>query len=150
MIAAALQLLRRAIWAPVLVLIIHRIVLHTPWRRQLDFCMHFSGGMAAAYLSWHAIECFQPWIGTLTRIGRVLFAFALALTIGVFWEFAELAADVFAGTHIQHDVRETMGDLIADSCGAALTLLLVNLRAIFSASSQTTTAGPGSAPTSAD
>jgi hypothetical protein len=49
--------------------------------------------MAAAYLSWHALACFQPWIGTLTRFGRILFAFALALTIGVFWEFAELASD---------------------------------------------------------
>ena len=150
MIAAALQLLRRAIWAPVLVLIIHQIVLRTPWRRELDFCMHFSGGMAAAYLSWHALEHLAPWIGTLTRAGRILFAFAGALTIGVFWEFAELASDVFRGTHIQHDVRETMGDLIADACGAALTLLLVNLRAIFSASSQTKPADPGSAPTSAD
>ena len=123
--SALFELIRRAAWAPALVLVVHQIVLRTPWRRDLDFWMHFSGGLAAAYLCWHAVESFQPWIGTLTRVGRVLFVFALALTIGVFWEFAELASDVFRGTRIQQDVRETMRDLIADSCGAALTLAMM-------------------------
>jgi hypothetical protein len=53
-----------------------------------------------------------------------LFSFALACTIGVFWEFAELASDVFRGTHIQQSIHETMRDLIADACGATLTLIL--------------------------
>jgi len=122
--AALIQLLRKAAWAPVLVLLIHQIVLRTPWRRELDFCMHFSGGMAAAYLAWHGLVCFQRWIGDLTPIGRWLFSFALGCTIGVFWEFAELASDVFRGTHIQQSIRETMRDLIADACGATLALIL--------------------------
>jgi hypothetical protein len=122
---ATLSLLRRAAWAPVLVLILHRLVLKSPWRQPLDFWMHFSGGMAAAYLSWHALECFARWLGTPTRLGHLLFSFALACTIGLFWEFAELASDVLRGTRIQHDLRETMSDLVADACGATLSLMLV-------------------------
>lgn len=121
------RLIRKAAWAPVLVLMTHQVVLRTPWRQDLDFWMHFSGGMAAAYGSWHALACFERWIGPLTLIGRLLFSFALACTIGVFWEFAELASDVFRGTHIQHHVRETMGDLIADACGALATLVMIGL-----------------------
>ena len=126
--AAFLQYLRKAAWAPILVLLIHQIVLRTPWRRELDFYMHFSGGMAAAYLSWHGLHYFAEWIGRLTLAGRWLFTFALACTIGVFWEFAELASDVFRGTHIQHSIHETMRDLIADACGAMLTLFIVGWR----------------------
>ncbi|MBL9129556.1 MAG: hypothetical protein JNG86_00040 [Verrucomicrobiaceae bacterium] len=120
-----IQLIRRAAWAPILVLVVHRLVGMTPWRQPLDFWMHFSGGLAAAYLAWHAATCFEYWIGTLTRTGRVLFSFSAACTIGVFWEFAELASDVLRGTHIQHDLHETMRDLIADACGAAITLTLM-------------------------
>jgi hypothetical protein len=73
-----------------------------------------------------AAICFERWLGSLTLVGRLLFSFALACVIGLFWEFAELASDVFRGTHIQHSVRETMRDLIADACGAVVTLSLVS------------------------
>ncbi len=126
--AAWILFLRKAAWAPVLVLLMHQLVLRTPWRRELDFSMHFSGGMAAAYLSWHGLHCLAKWIGQLTLVGCWLFTFALACTIGVFWEFAELASDVFRGTHIQHSIHETMRDLIADACGAMLTLFIVGWR----------------------
>jgi len=124
--AALVQWSRQTAWAPVLVLLIHQIVLRTPWRRELDFWMHFSGGLAAAYLAWHGLVCFERWLGRVTHAGRCLFSFGLACTIGVFWEFAELASDVFRGTHIQHSIHETMRDLIADACGATLTLILTD------------------------
>jgi uncharacterized membrane protein YjdF len=69
-----------------------------------------------------AIQALRLWLGESTLLGRVIFAFCAALTIGVFWEFAELASDVFLGTHIQKSIWETMRDLIADSTGAALAL----------------------------
>lgn len=126
MATSLLMWARKAAWAPVVVLVVHRIVGKTPWRQDLDFAMHFSGGMAAAYGAWHALSCFERWLGSLTLIGRLLFSFALACVVGLFWEFAELASDVFRGTHIQHSVRETMRDLIADACGAVVTLSLVS------------------------
>ena len=78
--------------------IIHAVVARTPYRKPLDFWMHFSGGMAIAYFWFHALACFARWLGTPTPAGRYLFSFALACTVGLFWEFAELASDAFLAT----------------------------------------------------
>ncbi len=118
-----LRLMLRAAWAPLLVLALHQQVLRTPWRQQLDFAMHFSGGVAISFFIWHALDCFAHWFGTLTAFARYLFTFSLACTVGLFWEFAELCSDVFRHTHIQHSIHETMRDLAADATGALLTLL---------------------------
>lgn len=117
-----LRLLLRAGWAPLAVLIFHRAIFHTPWRQPLDFVMHYSGGVAISFFIWHALDCFASWFGSQTAFARYLLTFSLACTIGLFWEFAELASDVFRGTHIQHSIRETMRDLIADTVGALTTL----------------------------
>lgn len=117
-----LRLLLRAGWAPVLVLFAHQLVLRTPHRQQLDFAMHFSGGVAISFFLWHALDCFAHWLGTLTAFARYLFTFTLACTVGLFWEFAELYSDVVYHTHIQHSVYETMRDLIADATGAMTSL----------------------------
>lgn len=120
-----LRLLLRAGWAPLTVLIFHRAVMRTPWREPLDFVMHYSGGVAIAFFCWHALDCFAHWFGQLTAFARYLLTFTLACTIGLFWEFAELYSDVVYGSHIQHSIRETMRDLIADATGALTTLALV-------------------------
>lgn len=121
------RLLIRAGWAPLLVLVFHQAIMRTPYRQQLDFVMHYSGGVAIAYFFWHALDCFASWFGTLTVFARYLFTFALACTMGLFWEFAELYSDVVYHTRIQHSIRETMRDLIADATGALTTLTLVFL-----------------------
>lgn len=118
-----LRLLLRAGWAPVAVLVFHRAIFHTPWRQPLDFVMHYSGGVAISFFVWHALDCFASWFGKLTAFARYLLTFSLACTIGLFWEFAELASDVFRGTHIQHSIHETMRDLVADATGALTTLV---------------------------
>lgn len=117
-----LRLMLRAAWAPLLVLMLHQAVLRTPWRQQLDFAMHYSGGVAISFFLWHALDSFASWFGALTPFARYVFTFALACTAGLFWEFAELYSDVFHHTHIQHSVHETMRDLIADATGALTTL----------------------------
>lgn len=119
-----LRLLLRAGWAPLVVLIFHHEIQHTSWRQRLDFLMHYSGGVAIGFFLWHALDCFAHWLGSLTPFARYLFTFALACTVGLFWEFAELFSDVFFHTRIQFSVRETMRDLIADATGAATTLTL--------------------------
>ena len=116
------QLILRAGWAPVAVLIFHRVVFNTPWRQPLDFAMHYSGGVAISFFLWHALDCFASWFGTLTSFARYVFTFALACTVGLFWEFAELFSDVVYHTRIQHSIHETMRDLIADATGALTTL----------------------------
>jgi hypothetical protein len=93
--------------------------------------MHYSGGVAIAFLFWHTLDCFAPWFGRLTSFARYLFTFALACTMGLFWEFAEFYSDVVYGTHIQQTIRETLRDLIADATGALTTLLLILLVSCF-------------------
>lgn len=117
-----LRLLLRAGWAPLLVLIFHQMILKTPYRQQLDFVMHYSGGVAIAFFFWHALDCFAHWFGSLTPFARYLFTFTLACTMGLFWEFAELFSDIVFGSNIQHSIRETMRDLFADAVGALTTL----------------------------
>lgn len=128
-----LRLLVRAGWAPVAVLIFHRAIMHSPYRQQLDFVMHYSGGVAIAFFLWHTLDCFAHWFGQLTLFARYLFTFALACTVGLFWEFAELFSDVVYGTHIQHSIHETLRDLVADATGALTTLTLVFLVRCFTA-----------------
>ena len=125
MIVAMRTLLMRAGWAPVLVLVMHAVVVRTPWRTPLDFWMHFSGGAAIAFFWFHAIDCFGALLGRVTALGRFLFSFSLACTVGVFWEFGELFSDVFLGTVIQKSINETMSDLIADAAGAVVSLGVV-------------------------
>lgn len=120
-----LRLLLRAGWAPLAVLIFHEWLVHTPWRQRLDFLMHYSGGVGIAFFFWHMLDCLAHWFGQLTVFARYLFTFALACTMGLFWEFAELYSDVVYGTHIQHSIHETMRDLVADATGALTTLVLI-------------------------
>ncbi len=128
-----LRLLLRAGWAPLAVLIFHQKIMHTSYRQQLDFVMHYSGGVAISYFLWHALDCFAHWFGQLTVFARYLFTFALACTVGLFWEFAEFFSDVQFGTHIQYSVHETMRDLIADATGAATMLTLTWIVRCFTA-----------------
>jgi uncharacterized membrane protein YjdF len=121
---ASFSLLRRCGWAPAVVLVAHHFIRSATWRQQVDFCMHFSGGMAMGYLMLHALRHYEPWLGRVTLLGRWIFSFSLALTIGVMWEFLEMASDALLGTHIQLSIWETLRDLIADCLGALFALLL--------------------------
>lgn len=121
------KLLLRVAWAPLAVLIFHAIVAKTRYRAPLDFMMHFLGGASMAYMFFYALDYFAPFLGSVSQVGRYLFAFSLACTVGVFWEFAEYASDVFRHTHIQQNLAETMSDLIADASGAIACLVLLGL-----------------------
>jgi hypothetical protein len=125
MISAFTRLLYRAGWAPIGVLILHAIVAKTFLRQPLDFAMHFLGGAAIAFFLFEAIHRFRDLLGTLTSFGRYVFAFALACTVGLFWEFGELFSDTFLHTHIQKTLHETLSDLIADASGATTSLVVV-------------------------
>lgn len=121
------RLLLRAGWAPVAVVLLHQIVLRTPFRQPMDFTMHFLGGAAIAFFFFHALNFAQSVLGMNTLTGRFLFSFTLACTVGLFWEFGELLSDFYLHTHIQKTVRETLSDLFADATGAITSLALVLL-----------------------
>jgi hypothetical protein len=124
---AIYKLPQRVAWAPIAVLIFHAIIAKTRLRTPLDFTMHFLGGASMAYVFFHTTDYLSVVLGKVTEVGRYLFAFALACTVGVFWEFAEYTSDVYRHTHIQQSLPETMSDLIADATGAATCLLLMGI-----------------------
>lgn len=126
-IRASLQLLRKAAWAPISVLIFHAIIAETPYRQASDFVMHFSGGAAIAYFFFVALGEFQSWLGAPTLLGRLLFSFTMACTVGVFWEIGEQFSDTFLGSHIQKSLPETMSDLLANTTGAVSALMVIYL-----------------------
>jgi hypothetical protein len=94
-------------------------------REPLDHVIHFSGGLAIAYFLYRIIKMSASWIGPVTNATRYILAFTTACTVAVFWEFGEFASDAFRGTHIQHDVAETLWDLIYGVSGAALCILTI-------------------------
>jgi hypothetical protein len=126
-LSALYQLLLRVAWAPIVVLIFHALIAKTRFRAPLDFTMHFLGGASMAYVFFYALDHLSFLLGSVTRGGRYLFSFSLACTVGVFWEFAEYASDVYRHTYIQQNLPETMSDLIADASGAAACLALLGM-----------------------
>jgi hypothetical protein len=125
MILALCKLLRKAAWAPIAVVLFHAIIEKTSLRTPLDFPIHFLGGASMAFFFFHALDCFEAMLGTMTAFTRHLFSFSLACTVGLFWEFGELFSDTFLHTHIQITLHETMSDLIADTTGAITSLSLI-------------------------
>ena len=114
------RLMRRAAWAPALVLIFHAFVIRSPYHAALDNLNHFLGGAAAAFFVLEAIRLSLP---RLPSIASHLFAFGLACAAAVFWEIAEFTFDQLLGSDLQGPLEETMGDLISGVVGAAVTLL---------------------------
>jgi hypothetical protein len=52
-------------------------------------------------------------------VGIAIVAFALGVALGGLWEIAEWGSDNMLGSRLQIDNDDTVGDLIADSLGAA-------------------------------
>lgn len=120
-----LETLLKASWPVIAVLIFHQSLIRSPYRVQLDFVMHGSGGVAISYFIYFMLELAAPILGTLKQAGRYLFTFSMSCTVGLFWEFAEMFSDYARGTHIQHSLPETLHDLIADATGSFILLTLI-------------------------
>ena len=114
--------MRRAAWAPVLVLIFHAFVIRSPYHAALDNLNHFLGGAAAGFFLLEAIRLSVP---RLHPIASHIFAFGLACAAAVFWEIGEFASDQLLGTDVQGPLEETMGDLISGVLGAVAVLSLL-------------------------
>lgn len=131
-----LKTLLKASWPVFAVLIFHQSLIHSPYRVQLDFVMHSSGGAAISYFVYFALVWVASVIGVLKQAGRYLFTFSLACTVGLFWEFAEMFSDYTRGTHIQHSLPETLHDLIADATGSFILLTLIIVYRHFSSNTR--------------
>lgn len=119
------QIVIRAAWAPALVIIFRWLAMEFHVRKPLDHVIHFSGGLAICYFIYRCLDIGLFYVGDLRAWVQYLFTFTASCTVALFWEFAELASDLFLGTHIQYNVLETLGDLISGTLGATVTLVLI-------------------------
>jgi peptidoglycan/LPS O-acetylase OafA/YrhL len=115
--------LRRAAWAPVLVLALHLFAVLVLGLYQIwpptDIPMHFLGGIAIAFFFAHAYHAAEE-LGLLGRPAAVLgevTVFALVCSATVFWEFAEFLFDRHLGTHLQDGLDDTLGDMLMGLLG---------------------------------
>ena len=119
------QVAIRAAWAPLLVIVFRWIAIELHIRKQLDHVIHFSGGLAICYFIYRCLDIGSFYVGDLRTWVRYFLTFTASCTVALFWEFAELASDLFLGTHIQHNVLETLWDLVYGTLGATVTLTLI-------------------------
>ena len=108
-----------------------------------DSVLHTFSGMIIALLSFSLINLLNKNSkGFQLNIGfAALFAFSLAVSIGVIWEIIEFVADLWFGTNMQrayvstmngrgaalvgqYALTDTMKDLILDSIGAGVVCLV--------------------------
>jgi hypothetical protein len=122
---AWMLVLRRAWWAPVGAIALHKLAPAFGLHEELDNVVHFLGGAAAAYFSFRWCEVFGPRLGATRTWTHHLASFCLACTAGVFVEIGEFAADQLFGSHTQKSLRETMLDLVSDVAGALAVLLVL-------------------------
>jgi hypothetical protein len=123
------DILRRALWAPALVFVVHVALsrlLHAyerlPW---LDIVMHLLGGYAIAYCFAGTLDCLQVrgLVAAIDSRLRVVLILALTCTAAVFWEFAEFSSDRVAGTKAQLGLEDTLFDMLLGIVGGVLFVL---------------------------
>jgi hypothetical protein len=93
----------------------------------LDKFMHVVGGIVAA---WFVLTLFQQEISHMAPWKQMCIFVGVTALIGVIWEWAEYASNFTRATypwwyHYFHggDLADTLGDLLADTIGAALLTL---------------------------
>lgn len=116
--------LKRAVWAPIAVVVLHAILAeifgHEPY---VDPAIQLCGGVAVAYLLHEACVTLSGLLGQPSTLGRNLMAFGLTAAFAILWEVGEFVTDSLLGTDIQGDVPETMRDLILGLMGAMVFLI---------------------------
>jgi hypothetical protein len=119
-----LQICRGALWAPIIVLIVHgiagKVFGHEPY---VDPIMHFSGGLAIAFFCWRACSMSSELFGKPSRLAIDLLAFGLTCAAALFWEFGEFIADQVKGTRVQRGLGNTMRDLFLGTLGAIVFII---------------------------
>ena len=119
------QLLVKAGWAPVSVLLVHNTISSVYGHKPgLDPPMHLLGGAAMAYFFYQVLTIWATAFGKSKQLARLVMAFCFATTVAVFWEFIEFTGGELSGISAQHSLRETMQDLILGCTGAFIYLAI--------------------------
>ena len=118
--------LRRAAWAPILVVMAYALALvtlapHPP--QWLDSIAHAAGGVAMAYFAFTALEHLQKSVGKTPRTIRLVAAVGLTAVVAIAWELLEFLVDLTASTRLAPSVEDTLVDLALGLVGAVVFAL---------------------------
>src|SRR3990167_1136830 len=87
-----------------------------------DAFLHFFASISATVLVWHLLE-----VGVSKRYSRrflLTFTVCLVITFGTVYEISEYIEDFFTGSHRLGDGFDTANDLLLDSLGALMIVVL--------------------------
>lgn len=118
-------------WAPISVLILHKLVMVFGVRSQSDSLLHYSGGLAITYFSYRMILIHQKLIGSLGKFVLYSYSFACGCTVALFWDLFEFASDYIFHTDIQHSLHETMCDLTYGVLGAISIMMILCINELY-------------------
>lgn len=90
-----------------------------------DKFMHLIGSTAIAVIVYAALDsyCTRHSQSLLWSLRSAL-VFSVTLSAGVFWEIFEFGVDQTGLFYAQRGLADTMIDLLADGCGAAIAIML--------------------------
>ena len=116
----ALRISITALWAPLLVFVLHDLVAqrlgHEPY---VDPVSHFLGGVAIAFFFWRSAECLQRSISDRWIIGATVL-------VAIAWELMEVGLAMHRGRIMYWDLANTLRDLALGLSGAAVFIVLRN------------------------
>ncbi|HEY7691147.1 MAG TPA: DUF2238 domain-containing protein [Gaiellaceae bacterium] len=76
------------------------------------------------------------------HLGVFVVTLAFGAAIGALWEVFEWCSDHLLGSHLQHGQTDTIGDLVADTCGALVGGVLLVAWSIYGWGSERRRPGP--------
>ena len=116
----ALRISITALWAPLLVFVLHDLVAqrlgHEPY---VDPVSHFLGGVAIAFFFWRSAECLQRSISDRWIIGATVL-------VAIAWELMEAGFSIRAGSIMYWSLANSLRDLVLGLSGAAVLVMLKN------------------------
>lgn len=138
---------RKGIWLPLAVLIIHEICAHAygnlyeVWP-PLDIPMHFLGGVAIAYFGavFLSQSAQKKILIIQSELMTSILILALTLSAATGWEYVEWLSDHTLGTQTQKGLDDTLFDTVVGLIGGCLFVLITKGKQVIRELSQPSTA----------
>jgi hypothetical protein len=139
---------RKGIWLPLAVFILHEVCAHAYGNLYdiwppLDIPMHFLGGVAIAYFGtvFLAQAAKEGMLALNSALLTAVLVLALTMSAATVWEYAEWISDHTLGTQAQKGLDDTLFDTVVGFLGGSLFVLISSGKKIIKELSQQNNAG---------
>lgn len=113
----------------VLELIASKLTLYYVWP-WFDILMHTLGGMTVALALIAAVEGYTNWMPR-SLPAKAGFVAGGVIIVGLLWELFEYVLDLWLGVNLQPSIPDTIADLLFDTVGALVVVVIISLFTIF-------------------